>query len=153
MLNIKETAATIGNLIELCRKSRSEFLLAAESLDETFAKQVVFDVAQQRSQICLELRAAVKCLGAVSDGPLSGESGFRIVDDGFQATVEAGNGRAILRGCVLEEQRLITAFESVLEQPLPLSVRAIVRAQLARITEARDRIRSLAEMMSEAGEL
>lgn len=153
MLNVKETAATVGDLVALCHKSRSEFLAAAESLEDVFVKQVVLDVAQQRAQIGLELKAAVKCLGAVPDRPPTLESGFQIVDEAFVETMENGNGREILRGCTLEEQRLITAFESALGQSLPLSVEAIVRVQLGRVVEARDRIRSLTAMMSETGSL
>jgi uncharacterized protein (TIGR02284 family) len=153
MLNVKEIATTIGDLIARCQKSRSEFLLASEAVEDTFVKQVVLDVAHQRAQIALELKAALKCFGVLPEFPSTTDSGFQIVEEEFRETLEAGNNRTILRGCILEEQRLITAFEGALEQSLPLSVQAIVRVQLSRIMEARDRIRGLVSMMTETGDL
>lgn len=155
MLNLKETAVTIGDLVARCHNSRSEFLRAAEALvGDAFVREVLLDVAHQRAQIGLELKAVVKCLGSVPDSPPTTESGFQIVvEESVEKTPGEGSERTILRACTLEEQRLIGAFESALEQSLPLSVEAIVRIQLARIEEARDRIRSLAAMMPETGSL
>jgi uncharacterized protein (TIGR02284 family) len=137
-----KSAKVLNELIAICEDGTRGFAKAAEDVHAPPLHTLFSTYASQRTSYSTELKREVELLGEKPEDSGHVAAAFH---RGWMSIKEAvGNkDKAIIDECEAGEDRAVKAYREALQQPLTPSLLRLVTSQLAGITEAHNRLRSL----------
>ncbi len=144
MPNERESvAATLNNLIAVCRGSEEGFRAAAEAVRSAPLKTLFGTFARERAQFAVELQDELLRLGQKQQASNSASpafpGGWRDLEKALAFPAEA----VLLEEAAKAEKEAIANYESALATPLPPDLRAIIARQHAEIVQSQQRLRTM----------
>lgn len=143
-----DVISTLNNLIEACKDREEGYRTAADGIEDPKFKTLFNNYAQQSAQFASELQREVRRLGgdAEKSGSFSGAM-FRGWMN-IKSAVTGGDESAIISECERGEDAAVKSYKDVLDDDLPVDIRAIVERQYKPIKEGHDYIRTLEKRRS-----
>jgi uncharacterized protein (TIGR02284 family) len=128
------------------------FQTAAEGIERSDAKSLLYHYSQQRAQFAGELQAEVLRLGG--DPEQTGSVAASLHQDliNVKSAITGADENAIFAECERGEGVAVSNYKTALaDKNLPADVREIVERQYAQVQEAHDRIRNLERATATGG--
>lgn len=138
----EEAITQLNRLIETCKDGQLGFSTAAEDVKTVDMKIAFAKYAAQRTVFLGELRGLVSVLGG---DPEKGGSVVGAIHRGWinlKSAIASGEESAILAECERGETSAVETYKSVLDMPIPQSVRALADKQHTAIRDTLDEIHS-----------
>jgi uncharacterized protein (TIGR02284 family) len=151
MMNQKEIASTINNLIETLKDGEKGFKEAADAVNDPEMKSLFTEYSAQRHQFASELQSEIRSLGGAE--PETGGSAAGAMHRGWMDLKSAISGKdesAILAECERGEDSAVKEFTGAIGKPLSSPLRDIVFRQYTEIKRAHDRIKQLRDAAKKA---
>ena len=143
MASTEQAVSTLNNLIETCRDGQEGFKTAAEGVDNSELKELLYSYSQQRAGFVGELQDEVRRLGGEPDTTGSVTASLHRGWMDLRAAVTGGDDTAVLAECGRGEEAAMSNYRAAFNVDLPASCRQMVERQFAEIKEAHNHIRNL----------
>ncbi|GAB2536419.1 ferritin-like domain-containing protein [Rufibacter soli] len=145
---------TINDLVETARDGQKGYETAAGAVTDMRVKSELERLAQQRAVFASELESKAQQLGGSTSSTTTIEGvameAAGAVHRGWinlKAAVGANDSKAILGECETGDEAALKAYNSALNEPLPLDVKNIVQKQQMEIQAAKQTISSLKQAL------
>lgn len=138
-----DVISTVNGLIQTSRDGEQGFRTCAEDVDSPTLKTVFNEAAQRCGRSAAELETKVRAMGGdpATGGSVGGSLHRAWVD--IKSKITGKDEKAILEECERGEDAAKRAYNSALEQELPVDIRALVEKQYQGVKQNHDRIRDL----------
>lgn len=144
-----EIIATLNGLIETCKDGQKGFMDAAEGIENSNLKTLLYEFSQQRSQFTGELQTLVQTLGGEPENTGSLSGSIHRGWSNLKAAVTGKDERSILSECERGEDAAKKAYLDALKIKLPEYIRDSVQTQYSAILTVHNRVKALRD---EAGD-
>ena len=113
------------SLFQLFRERKTEYEAFAYKVDDRQLKQTVVSLSQETNQYATELSSQIQTMGGNLEPVKSGKAYSN------PGNIMVTGLHDILKSCELSEQKMITAYRSILNEPfLNINLRKLIRYQL-----------------------
>jgi uncharacterized protein (TIGR02284 family) len=144
MAQQKEIISTVNNLIETLKDGQEGFKQAAEAVNDTNLKSLLYEFSQQRARFASELQRQALSLGETDPEESSSTAGaMHRAWINLKSAVTSGDDHTILAECERGEDTAVKEYEEALKVDLPAPLDDIVSREYAEVKNAHDRIKSL----------
>jgi len=151
MMNEKEIASVINNLIETLKDGEKGFKEAADGVKDPELKSFFTQYSAQRHRFASELQTELRSVGGAE--PETGGSAAGAMHRGWMDLKSAISGKdegAILAECERGEDSAVKEFKEAIDKPLSSPLRDVVFRQYTDIKLAHDRIKQLRDAAKKA---
>jgi uncharacterized protein (TIGR02284 family) len=138
-----QVIAILNGLAAACKDGEEGFRTAAEAVSDPNLKTVFAKLARDRWQMGRELQDEVQGLGGSPE--TSGSIGGTVHRGwmNIKSIVTGTDDQKIIAEAERGEDVAKAAYESALQEPLPMQVRVLVERQAARVRAAHDQVRAM----------
>jgi uncharacterized protein (TIGR02284 family) len=138
-----QIAATLNQLIQICKDGEGGFLTAAGAVEDLNLRRLFESYSQQRAEFAAELQLEVRRMAEdpVDSGHATAALHRSWID--IKAGITGRDEGAIISECERGEDTAVREYQQALDSELPADLRTIVERQFLQIKEAHDQIRSL----------
>jgi len=151
MMNEKEIASVINNLIETLKDGEKGFKEAADGVKDPELKSLFTQFSAQRHRFASELQTELRSVAGAE--PETGGSAAGAMHRGWmdlKSAISGKNEGAILAECERGEDSAVKEFKEAIDKPLSSPLRDVVFRQYTDIKLAHDRIKQLRDAAKKA---
>jgi uncharacterized protein (TIGR02284 family) len=138
-----DIVSTLNELIETCKDGQEGFKQAAEGVERSDLKSLLFEFSQQRAHFAGELQSIVQTLGEEPETSGSTAGALHRGWINIKAAVTGKDEKAILNECERGEDSAKNTYKDALENPFPSAIADVVRNQYESVQMAHDRVKAL----------